>query len=220
MRFNRKIIDYYLRSEDGKSIYGFFSEFKIHLKNKNHEEFQKIYNRIFIKKDFLSEEEILEKLECSYEIKKHNRELEKKAVIKSVSGAGQLFSKYLNSLKKLYDLQEERETVLYVSDISMVLHSLHPDYFFPYFFDSHFFLLEEIFLDFGILVPERPSRRNYEQKALYYFELCKVLYDFRFRYEISPIELNVLIYGLALNLRPDLNIFELPQPGKVLCIAP
>lgn len=163
----------------------------------------------------MNEEDLSSKFNTAHEIINYYKEHCKKHDVKSINEAEKIFSQFLNIITKIYKIDEPREKVNYISNISLVLHFLFPDYFFPFFFDSHFFRLEEILVEFDIMIPPKPSKNNYDRMAYYYYELCKSLYDFRCRHELSSLELNIFLYGLSLNLIPKLIMDDLPSPTKV-----
>jgi len=82
---------------------------------------------------------------------------------------------------------------------------------------NHFFRLEAIFNEFNIPLPSMPPKTKYEERLYYYFELCKSLYEFRKSHGLSPLELNVFLYGFSGNIIDCADIREenLPSPTKV-----
>jgi hypothetical protein len=66
-------------------------------------------------------------------------------------------------------------------------------------------------------LPHIPSKVKHEERLYYYFELCKSLYEFRNSNNLSPIELNVLLYYFSKNIieNVDIRADELPEPTKV-----
>ena len=67
-----------------------------------------------------------------------------------------------------------RENLPSIDMYSVLCHLLFPEHFFPYFFNTRFNHLKDIFSLFSILMPPLPGKTNYEKRFDYYFELCKV----------------------------------------------
>ena len=105
----------------------------------------------------------------------------------------------------------------YIDEISLTLYFIKPDFFFPYFFVNHFFKLEAIFNEFNIPMPPLPSKVKHKERLYYYFELCKVLFEFRKNHNLSHVELNVFLYSFTNNIieTVDIREEELPYPTKV-----
>jgi hypothetical protein len=135
----------------------------------------------------------------------------------SIELAAAFFDRYIQEIIQNSKDISIRELLAYITVISIVMYTLLPEYFFPYFFLDHFFKLEAIFNEFGIPLPPIPSKVKHEERLYYYFELCKALYEFRKNIGLSPVELNVFLYYFSKHIVDDFDIREeeLPSPTKV-----
>ena len=66
-------------------------------------------------------------------------------------------------------------------------------------------------------MPAIPSKTKHKQRLLYYFELCKSLYEFRKNIGLSPKGLNIFLYYFSKHIIDDIDIRadNLPAPTKV-----
>lgn len=102
-----------------------------------------------------------------------------------------------------------------VSLYSRVLYSLFPDYFFPYTWEREFFKFQKISNEFDIPIPSVPKKKDWEDRALYYIDLCNSIYEFREVTGFKPHELCAFLYDFAPNVADELNENEIPKPSKV-----
>jgi hypothetical protein len=114
---------------------------------------------------------------------------------------------------------EQVEYLFEASDIqrlSVALYCLHPHFFFPYYFYPQFYMLRQIFDEFGIFMPPVPPKYDHEARFCYYLELCHSLYDFRQQYGFSGELLSAFLYGFAPEvLKPgNPTIADLPKPER------
>ncbi len=214
MKFEKFLLDNYSETKEGKFLKQFFFNFKKNYDSKKAKLFKTLYDQIAEDKAFFSTEIISDDLENIQDLFKEFKKKEKLQSISSMKDAEKLFVKFIMFIQKTNEL-EDRDLLVYVSGISFAFHSLYPEYFFPYFFISHFYKLEEIFFQFDILLPKIPSKKKYTERCLYYLELCKVLYDFRIKYDMSPEELNLFLYGFSLKFLTKYRTDNLPLPSKV-----
>ncbi len=113
---------------------------------------------------------------------------------------------------------EKNDYTLWASEISLfssVLYSIFPDYFFPYTYDCEFFKFQKICDEFGIPIPAVPRKKNWEDRALYYIDLCESLLEFRKLTGFEPIELCAFLYDFAPKVVEELEDVEIPNPSKV-----
>lgn len=114
---------------------------------------------------------------------------------------------------------EEVEYIFGAPDIptlSVALYCLHPHFFFPYYFYPRFYVLKQIFAEFGIFMPPVPPKHDHDARFFYYLELCRSLYDFRQQHELPGELVPVFLYGFAPEvLQPDNpTIADLPKPQR------
>ena len=102
-----------------------------------------------------------------------------------------------------------------ISLYSRILYSLFPDYFFPYTLDCEFFKFQKICNEFDILIPTVPKKKDWEDRALYYIDLCESLLEFRKLMGFKPNELCAFLYDFALSVINELEDNEMPNPSKV-----
>jgi len=227
MRFNRFIFDNYLQTDEGKDLLGFFTNFSSN--------FQRLDDPAVLDDgvtaetlfyfledqhlDYFNPEDFLVPISnvnnsIKYQLEKFPEENKN---VCSLEAAEKYFDFFMKLTMENYKDTTKRQLLDYITDISLILYILHPEYYFPYFFVSHFFKLEAIFNELNIPLPPIPSKMKHEERLYYYFELCRVLHEFRNNHGLSPIELNVLLYGFSKNIidSVDIRANELPEPTKV-----
>lgn len=104
---------------------------------------------------------------------------------------------------------------VYISFYSMILSSAYPDYFFPYTLDCEFYKIQHICEEFEIPIPDVPKKSNWEDRAIFYTDLCDALFEFRKAAGFSPYELFAFLYDFAPSVIKELIDKELPNPSKV-----
>ena len=102
-----------------------------------------------------------------------------------------------------------------ISFYSRILFSLFPDYFFPYLLDCEFFKFQKMCNEFDIPIPDVPKKKNWEQRATYYIDLCEALLEFRKLHGFKPAELCTFLYDFVPNVIQELEDNEMPNPSKV-----
>jgi len=216
MKFHRFIFDNYLQTKEGLRALEFFNNFWNYFENEN---VDIIYD--FIQEQYLQEidkEQIHKFIKFVNENIKNETNLEKdRESIISIETAEKYFDSFIKGSLEISDKMTFREFLTYIESISLILSFIKPEYYFPYFFIDHFFKLEEIFNEFNIPLPHIPSKVKHEERLYYYFELCKALFEFRNNNNMSPMELNILLYFYAKNIIENIDIREdeLPKPTKV-----
>lgn len=206
-----------MQTEEGKKAVIFFNKFNEFVTNENTEKIVDFINKQYfqpISKELI--EDILANVNDSikYQLEKFSEENKN---INSIESAEKYFDFFIKiTIENMKELTK-RQILNYITDISLVLYMLHPNYFFPYFFVDHFFKLEAIFNELGIPMPVMPSKVKHEERLYYYFELCKSLFEFRNNNNLSTMELNILLYFFSKNLIENIDIKEdeLPEPTKV-----
>ena len=224
MNFNRFVFDNYLQTDEGKSAEIFFDNFLDYFKN----------NNIDIIFDFLSKQYLqpLEKeniIGFVNDINLNTFEREKdeeflhglrqdRKLMDNIENAGQFFYDIIeDTIEKTSKNFKIRDILTYIDNLSIYLYYCSEEFFFPYFFSDHFFKLENIFSEFNIPLPAIPSKTKHKERLLYYFELCKSLYEFRKNIGLSPKELNIFLYYFSKHIIEDIDIRaeNLPVPTKV-----
>ncbi|WP_206215310.1 hypothetical protein [Desulfovibrio sp. ZJ200] len=107
-----------------------------------------------------------------------------------------------------------RDIVENIPNLSITLYAESQQFAFPYLYPVHFFRLQEICDVFGIVLPQLPNKTKYEDKCLYYIKLCKVFYEFRCHYQLSPPQLCVFLYSFAQHFLSKPLVDEIPSPLK------
>jgi hypothetical protein len=221
MKFNRFVFDNYLQTKEGNNSQVFFNNLWSHFENEN---VDIIYD--FIKQQYLQEidkNKIGEFIKFINERTLHNSEEFLKGVmddrenINSIETASEYFEDFVGSSLENSGGMKIREFITYIESLSLILYFIKPEYYFPYFFVDHFFKLEAIFNEFGIPLPNIPSKTKHQERLYYYFELCKALFEFRNNNQLSATELNVFLYSFSKNIIENIDIREeeLPEPTKV-----
>ncbi|MFN8497267.1 MAG: hypothetical protein U0641_05370 [Anaerolineae bacterium] len=103
--------------------------------------------------------------------------------------------------------------------ISIAFYTRYPDFFIPYFFRRQFYLLQQIFDEFGIPLPEVPKKNRIVDRIAYYMGLCQVLYEFRIANQLSPAELCAFLYTFAPNAVSWKQEGTLPKPARVWIVG-
>jgi hypothetical protein len=148
--------------------------------------------------------------------------------IKDISEAEDLFNQIASGFPiTIYNDENEKEEVVldhaslltWLTELSVGLYTCFPDYYFPYLFENQFYLFEQICSIFNIPLPELPKKKHFDKRLTYYFELCRVFYEFRKSLNLSPSELCAFLYSFAPNFISLETDNELPQPMKVWIVG-
>lgn len=102
-----------------------------------------------------------------------------------------------------------------ISFYSTILSSVYPDYFFPYTLDCEFYKIQHICDEFKIPISDVPKKNSWEDRAMFYIDLCDALFEFRKGAGFSPQELFAFLYDFAPSVIKELIDKELPNPSKV-----
>ncbi len=102
-----------------------------------------------------------------------------------------------------------------ISAFTLALFHVFPEYFVPYFFtrDNYPDFLN-LCNNFGIILPEVPSRHNQEKRIWYYFEINKVLQTFRKKHNIKASEFPAFLYFFGIQSLEKTEEKELPKPSR------
>lgn len=103
--------------------------------------------------------------------------------------------------------------------LSMELNALFGEYFFPYLYIDRFYDLNKLADHFEIDLPIIPKKPDYKARCVYYWELCKVFYQFRIENELTPAELSAFMYDYAPNLLRTNEKKDMPRPAQAWCIG-
>lgn len=216
MKFSSYIWNLYKNSHKGKSAISAFS----HRKEWIDEEclFEKYNPRI---KDGFNSEiicGILEDFWC-YKVSEYEG-----IELNSLDDAGKLYEEIIST-----GLMIESEEILKIGDfdrmlefvpfLSMELNRLFGEYFFPYLYIDEFYQLTRFADYFEIEFPPIPKKPDYKARCMYYWELCKVFYQFRIENELSPAELSAFMYDHIPNVLRSDNKEEMPKPSAAWFIG-
>lgn len=97
-----------------------------------------------------------------------------------------------------------------------------PDFFVPYYFKYNFNIFEKISYTFGIHLPEMPRKKHYQERFLYYGEICRALHDFRKKHHLTLAELCAFLYDFAPKYLGGIGCYiidNLPEPRGIFCIG-
>ena len=106
-----------------------------------------------------------------------------------------------------------------ISFFSRVLYSSFPEYFFPYILKYEFNKFQKICNEFNIPIPEAPKKKDWEERAIYYIDLCEALLEFRKINSFTSQELCAFLYDFAPTVLSEFEDKELPEPSKVWFIG-
>ena len=110
------------------------------------------------------------------------------------------FSEFASDIgnMKFIDDREAKLCLRAIPRISIILYAQYPEYAFPYLFPQHFYLLQAICKEFEIDLPDLPPKKDNIARFRYYVEICRAMYEFRIKHELSHAELCAFVYGFAL----------------------
>lgn len=107
----------------------------------------------------------------------------------------------------------------YIPFLSMELNYLLGEYFFPYLYIDRFYELNKLADHFNIELPPIPKKPDYKSRCMYYWELCKVFYQFRIENHLSPEEFSAFMYDYTPNLLHIDEKKDIPQPTQAWFIG-
>ena len=136
------------------------------------------------------------------------------------------FEKFVDSLYLSYTNKEGKEIVYvrqnkyrekssYMQVISMALYFQSP-FFLPMLLYGRFDIIQSSCARLGIVMPVLPHMSQYRDFLLYYYDLCKSIYDWRIEQELNEAEMCACLYDYA----PRYNVAsnketELPNPTNI-----
>ncbi len=210
MHFQKFLLDNYIASSEGKEVYDFFCNIQKLVETGDKD--QKIIAFI----NSLLDQPVATDFFCFEELP--HEEL------------GELeyppFEEFEKSLRASIEYILTQNNVTHRDILgAMPQHSLqyfffyNPGYAFPYLYPIHFNILQDIFKEFNIYIPQLPGPRKYKERCFYYIELCRSVYDFRQKHKLSPEELCTFLYGFAPKFISRYSLEELPQANKVWIVG-
>ena len=107
----------------------------------------------------------------------------------------------------------------YIPFLSMGLNYLFGEYFFPYLYIDRFYELKKLVDYFDIELPLIPKKSDYRGRCMYYWELCKVFYQFRTENNLTPDEFSAFMYDYVPNLLHTEEKSDIPQPSQAWFIG-
>jgi len=110
------------------------------------------------------------------------------------------FDEFANDIRstKFISNTEAKQCLRSIPRISLFLFSHCSDYAFPYLFPQHFYILQAICKEFDIKLPPLPDKKDSIARFCYYVDICRALYEFRVRNNMTPSELCAFVYGFAM----------------------
>ena len=146
--------------------------------------------------------------------------------INSIFDAENLFDEIVSDFKVSFYEEEMEDVALdhadllgLLTELSLGLYACFPKYFFPYLFGGQFYYFQKICDIFSIPLPELPKKKHFNKRLEYYFELCRILYEFRKNRNLSPPELCAFLYSFSPNFISVEADSELPKPMKVWIVG-
>lgn len=216
MKFNQYIWNLYKNSPEGKAAISSFSDREEWIEEEHL--FEK-YNPKF--KDGFNVEiicGILEDFWC-YKVSEYEN-----VELKSLDDAKKLYEEIISTgllieTEKILKIGDFDQMLGYIPFLSMELNFLFGEYFFPYLYIYEFYHLEKLADYFEIELPAIPKKSDYKERCMYYWELCKVFYQFRSEYGLSSNELSAFMYDYAPNLLKTEGPGEIPEPSSAWFIG-
>lgn len=208
MKFEKFLLDDYLQTAQGEKVYSFFADLKnIYF---HHE------NKFFAFVDsMLDVPDVDIYLFPPDDIQLDERDYGQKEKISSIE-------KYIQEKPDFWKIDSKGEARDYQTEIpffSVTQFMKHPDYAFPYLFPQHFYKFTEICSLFEISIPALPGKTQHLERLNYYYDLCRVLYNFRMQYNLNPVELCVFLYGFAIRFLGKFIERELPEPNQIFMLG-
>lgn len=219
MKFNRFIFNLYLESEDGKkALLAWKNFFPNPSKNNPYtKDILDLINLNLIDKfDFAYFDEIL--LATSEGLNYYYQEVEPPKKIKYDILPDKVIFKETqiiwDEIQKEIKPEEYRDALEEIPFWSLFLTSICPQFFFPYFFIGHFYLLEKLFEEFDIFLPPPPTQKKYKERFNYYYDICEAMYLFRKEHNFTFEEFFVFMYGFSGNTLQIIT-HEIPDPTGI-----
>jgi len=188
MKFDKLLLEDYMRTPDGVRVTEFFRTIK------------KSYRNRFKDPAFFKFVGSLLTIDFSKSAFHDGKE----QWIRFESPVCESFDEFEAEFSQSFDNEHQaRDFQPYVPKYSTDLYCKYPEYAFPYLFPYNFHKMKMICEMLEIPIPLLPGSRWHSDRFNYYFQLCRALYEFRLEHDLSPVELCVLIYGFAVRFLAD-----------------
>ncbi|RHJ83492.1 type I restriction endonuclease subunit R [Parabacteroides sp. AM08-6] len=216
MKFNQYTWNLYKNSSEGKATISSFSDRKEWIEE---EQLLEQYNPSI--KDNFNKEIICEILEDFWCYKVSDFE---DIEYPSLDEAGCIYEGIISTGLRIEDKEVLKigdfDLMLeYIPFLSMELNYLLGDYFFPYLYIDRFYELKKLADHFEIELPPIPKKPDYKSRCMYYWELCKVFYQFRTENNLTPDELSAFMYDYIPHLLQTEKKGDIPQPSQAWFIG-
>ena len=215
MRFEKFLLDNYIATEEGQAVYSFFHELPELIENGD-----KDGKAIQFIDSLLCQSEA----EGWYDIR--GFELDEDGVDRYDDQSKDFtFGDFENYVRDVIDDVKQHNECSYrymqreIPRLSLFLYYDIPEYAFPYLYPEHFYIMQEIFNEFQIYMPQMPGRTQHQERCYYYIELCRALYEFRTKYGLTSEELCVFLYGFGRKFITYRVADSLPAPNKAWIIG-
>jgi len=107
-----------------------------------------------------------------------------------------------------------------IAAFSTALFLVSPEFYVPYLFSRQFYLINQIYSEFGIYLPPVYNKKDQIGRIKYYWELCKSIRKFALQYEISVRDIPVFLYGFAPNIIDKFQFHQnLPPPRRAFFVG-
>lgn len=216
MKFNQYLWSLYKNSPDGKSVIAAFSDRKDWIDE------ERLFEKYNPKnKDGFNTEMIcgiLEDFWC-YKVSEYEG-----TELMSLDDVGKLYEEIISTgliieSKELLKIGDFDRMLEYIPFLSMELNYLFGEYFFPYIYIDEFYQITRLVDYFELELPPIPKKPDYKARCMYYWELCKVFYQFRKENELSPAELSAFIYDYVPSLLAEEDNGKMPKPSAAWFIG-
>lgn len=185
MKFEKMLLDDYMRTPDGVRVTEFFRKLKSNYRNR------------FKDGKFYGFLDSILTLPCESHF--FGGDPDDDRVIEDVEKAPGSIDEFVDEMRLAFDDERQAHEFLdFVPHHSLRLTARFPEFAFPYLFARDFHKMKLICENFDIPIPVVPCRTRYSERFNYYFELCRALYDFRIEHGLSPLQLQVFLYGFAI----------------------
>lgn len=114
----------------------------------------------------------------------------------------------------IYKAGDYENMLTLVQYISLGLSYRLSEYFFPYLYINEFYHLQKLADYFEIELPQIPKKPDYKGRCMYYWELCKVFYNFRIENDLTSQELWAFMYDYAPTCFNEEENTDMPKPSS------
>lgn len=216
MKFNQYTWNLYKQSTEGKIAISSFSDRKEWIEEERL--FEKYNPRL---KESFNEGLICDVLEDFWCCKVSDYE---NIELPTLCEAGVIYEEIISTGLRIEDEEILRigdfdRMLEYIPFLSMELNYLLGEYFFPYLYIDRFYELKKLADYFDIELPSIPKKPDYKGRCMYYWELCKVFYQFRIENNLTPDEFSAFLYDYAPNLLQTEEKGNIPQPAQAWFIG-